>query len=163
MTYRELLQQEYPEWEERMIQSAIHCACPCDYGYEPDNGDCEAEGIGCDNSIAEKCWGREIPERPGRVQETAIRPDAQEELAELRAELARVKRERDAEVADIGRIFGRIEQICTEAFEDGADTDDKLAKLCGAFCANSGRMCYEEGENHECRNFRWNGLKKEET
>ena len=51
-------------------------------------------------------------------------------------------------------VFGDIERIRAEYGIDNADADEALAELCENYCANAGKLCYLEGEDHTCKNFK---------
>lgn len=83
--------------------------------------------------------------------------EAADALEKLDAELGQVKRERDAAVADISSVIGKIESIRQAYGIDNADADEALSELCGEYCATYGKMCYKEGLAFRCDNFQWKG------
>ena len=87
--------------------------------------------------------------------------DLQAENEKLRAELERVKAERDAAVEDVAAIIGNVEEIRQGYGVGNVDADDAFAELCGTYCANKGRSCYAECERYHCKNFKWRSPQKE--
>lgn len=79
----------------------------------------------------------------------------------LRADLARVTKERDAAVADIAAILAEVEEIRRGYGVDNADADNAFADLCGNYCAKCGNNCYGEAEDYRCKNFEWCGIKED--
>lgn len=86
----------------------------------------------------------------------------QGENAQLRAELERVKAERNMAVADVCVIIGEVEEIRRGYGVDNDDADSAFAGLCGNYCVNNGHFCYEESENYRCKHFKWRGMAKED-
>ena len=86
----------------------------------------------------------------------------QGENEKLRAELERVKRERDAAVEDLAEMIGDIEEIRRGYGVDNDDANIAFAGLCGNYCVNNGHFCYEESEFYRCKHFKWRGMVKED-
>lgn len=86
----------------------------------------------------------------------------QAENEKMRDELDSVKCERDAAIKDLSELIGDIEGTRCEYGINNADTDRAFADLCGGYCANMGKLCYEEGEYFRCKNFKWRGPLKED-
>lgn len=82
-------------------------------------------------------------------------------VPELRAELERVKAERDAAVEDVAAIIGDVEEIRRGYGVDNEDADGAFARLCETYCANNGCLCYAECEKYHCKNFKWRGQKED--
>lgn len=95
--------------------------------------------------------------------ECAPNPDClgDDEWKAIRAELERVKRERDAALEDVAAIIGDVEEIRRGYDVDNADADGAFAELCETYCANKGRSCYAECEKYHCKNFKWRGQKED--
>lgn len=86
----------------------------------------------------------------------------QAENEKLRAELERVKAERNMAVADVCEIIGEVEEIRCGYGVDNDNANIAFAFLCGDYCANNGHFCYEESENYRCKHFKWRGMVKED-
>lgn len=91
----------------------------------------------------------------------AVLSTLQTENKKLRAELEKVKRERDAAVEDVAAIIGDVEEIRRGYGVDNADADGAFAELCETYCTNKGRFCYAECEKYHCKNFKWRGQKED--
>lgn len=118
----------------------------CPY-IHPDNGNCTAVGGFFTAVPAAHC---------------PMIPELRAENEKLRAELERVKEERDAAIKDLFEIIGDIEEIRCGYGVNNADADKAFAELCNGYCANAGNLCYEEGEHYRCKHFKWRGPHKEE-
>lgn len=79
-------------------------------------------------------------------------------MIELEQTTAKLTKERDAAVADVTAVIGKIECVRQAFGIDNADADNALAELCGEYCAACGKMCYKEGLAFRCDNFRWRGV-----
>ena len=96
---------------------------------------------------------KQLRETPSRSKRELL-DEAADAIEELENQLS-------AAVADLRALLGEVEEIRMRYGVDIGDADDALADLCGGYCTGSGAMCYEEGQNFQCENFRWRGPKKE--
>lgn len=79
-------------------------------------------------------------------------------MIELERGAGKLTKERDAAVADLAAVFGKIECVRQAYGIDNADADNALADLCGEYCAACGKMCYKEGLAFRCDSFLWRGV-----
>ncbi|WP_394967406.1 hypothetical protein [Candidatus Allofournierella merdipullorum] len=82
-----------------------------------------------------------------------IDPETIPLVRQLREELERVKKERDAVAKDVKRIVRRW------------DNGEELVQVCADFCANNNGVCVrhaELGRFDECKGFAYRGPQKEE-
>lgn len=82
-----------------------------------------------------------------------IDPETIPVVRQLREELERVKKERDAVAKDVKRIVRRW------------DNGEELVQVCADFCANNNGVCVrhaELGRFDECKGFAYRGQQKEE-
>lgn len=82
-----------------------------------------------------------------------IDPETLPLVRQLREELERVKKDRDAVAKDVKRIVRRW------------DNGEELVQVCADFCANNNGACVmhaELGRFDECKGFAYRGPQKEE-
>lgn len=82
-------------------------------------------------------------------------------ITELMERAEKAERERDAAVSDISKIIAKTEWIRMVYGIDDPNTDMRLAELCCGYCSNCGEDCYEQGNDYQCVNFKWNGGRDE--
>lgn len=88
--------------------------------------------------------------------------DAATVIETLADALKKAEVELAAAVEDIEKLVADVERIWTECDIDEAD--EELKWLCTRYCGHrckAGLLCYEEGEHHACKNFRWRGRQEE--
>ena len=96
---------------------------------------------------------KQLRETPSRSKRELL-DKAADAIEELENQLS-------AAVADLGKLIGDVEEIRRGYLIVDGDMDDALSELCAGYCSSSGKMCYKEGSNFRCENFRWRGPKKE--
>lgn len=108
------------------------------------------------NTFAE-AWNQDIQigktMRAVIAEQPTIDPETLPIVRQLREELERVKKDRDAVAKDVKRIVRRL------------DNGEELVQVCADFCANNNGACVmhaELGRFDECKGFAYRGPQKEE-
>lgn len=80
-------------------------------------------------------------------------------LAELWAELERVKRERDAAIADMEEMQGNMCRACKHYYQPDPNVRKWSCRVLGEYWTD---ICDHEGGLLECSNFEWRGVQEDE-
>ena len=85
--------------------------------------------------------------------------DAADMIENLSAELERVKRERDAAIADMEEMQGNICQACKHYYQPNPNVTKWSCRVLGEYWSD---ICDHDGGLLACSNFEWRGVQDDD-